>query len=120
MKNVRYKRGDVVIVDLRGAEGSEQKKVRPCLVIQNDIGNKYSPTTIVVPIGHKSGKLLPTHVEILKGMVMSGDKSLDGTVLVEQIRTVDKVRITKDPIARLGSRVMSKVDYAMKVSMNLL
>lgn len=85
------KRGDIVLVDFKGAIRSEQGGIRPAIVIQNDMGNKYSPTTLVCPITSKDKKNLPTHMPI------SSESGLekDSIALFEQIRTIDKSRILK-------------------------
>lgn len=89
---MEVKRGDVVIADLDGATGSEQGKMRPVLVIQNDTGNKYSPTTIIVPLTSKKKKKgMKTHVLIQK--TEENGLSEDSIALCEQVRTIDKKRI---------------------------
>src|SRR3989338_5817334 len=91
---ISIKRGDVVLVNLDPVIGSEQGKTRPALVIQNDIGNEYSPTTIVAPITTKEfSKQFPTNVEIDKSNSPLKEKS---TILLNQIRTIDKSRIIKN------------------------
>lgn len=89
---VEVKRGNIVIADLDGATGSEQGKMRPVVVIQNDIGNKHSPTTIVVPLTSKKKKKgLKTHVLIKK--TDENGLTEDSIALCEQVRTIDKKRI---------------------------
>ena len=86
-------RGDIIIVDLEPVKGSEQGGIRPSVIIQNDIGNKYSPTTIIAPItGKKFSKEFPTNVKLLKD-----DSGLekDSVILLNQIKTIDKSRIIK-------------------------
>ena len=87
-------RGDVVLVDLTGAQGSEQGKTRVCVVIQNDVGNKYSPTTIIVPLTSQLKHLsMPTHALIRRS---EGNGLMkDSMALCEQVRAVDKTRILK-------------------------
>lgn len=87
------KRGDIVLVDFKGAIRSEQGGVRPAIVIQNDTGNKYSPTTLVCPITSRDKKNLPTHMPISSESESGLEK--DSVALFEQIRTVDKCRILK-------------------------
>ncbi|MBN2980166.1 MULTISPECIES: type II toxin-antitoxin system PemK/MazF family toxin [Cohnella] len=111
------KRGDVFYADLSPVVGSEQGGVRPVLVIQNDIGNRFSPTVIVAAITAQIQKAkLPTHVEIdskLHGM------ERDSVVLLEQIRTIDKQRLT-DKITHLDEEMMRKVDDALQISVGLI
>ena len=109
-------RGDIYFADLSPVVGSEQGGFRPVLIIQNDIGNKYSPTVIVSAITSQIMKAhLPTHVE-LPAHVSSLDK--DSVVLLEQIRTIDKRRL-KRRIARLDEEVMVKIDEALAISCGL-
>lgn len=113
---VNIRRGDIVLVNLDPVIGSEQGKTRPALVIQNDIGNEYSPTTIVAPITPKIfSKQFPTNVEIDKSNSPLKEKS---TVLLNQIRTVDKARIIKN-YGGLSRKKMKEVDDAIKKSLNL-
>lgn len=118
-ERVVIKRGDVIYVDLSGSQGSEQGKVRPCLVIQNDIGNKFSPTLIIVPIGHKKNrtKLLPTQVGITSSDIECG--KVDGIILCEQPRTVDRVRVGETNIAKISESGMEKVKMALLASMSI-
>lgn len=109
-------RGDLVYADLSPVIGSEQGGVRPVLVIQNDVGNKFSPTTIVAAITSVKNKSnLPTHVKV-------GDKNCglpkESVVLMEQIRTIDKKRL-KDKIGRLPDELLKKIDDALRISISL-
>ena len=109
------KRGDVYYADLSPVVGSEQGGTRPVLIIQNNIGNKYSPTVIVVAITSKIDKSkVPTHASIGK------DKGLteNSVALLEQIRTIDKQRLT-DKITHLNDDLMEKVDDALKISLGI-
>lgn len=109
------KRGDVYYADLSPVIGSEQGGTRPVLIIQNNVGNKYSPTVIVVAITSKIDKSkVPTHVSIGK------DKGLteNSVALLEQIRTIDKQRLT-DKITHLSDDLMKEVDESLKVSLGL-
>ena len=110
------KRGDVYYADLRPVVGSEQGGVRPVLIVQNDIGNKYSPTVICAAITSKMNKAkLPTHIEL------NADKYhmvKDSVILLEQLRTIDKTRL-KDRICHLDSSVMNEVNKALCVSLQL-
>jgi len=110
------KRGDVFFADLSPVVGSEQGGQRPVLIIQNDVGNKYSPTVIISAITGKISKAkLPTHVEISRdelGLVK------DSVVLLEQIRTIDKKRLIQK-LGALSPEVMEKIDVALLVSLGL-
>lgn len=110
------KRGDIYYADLSPVVGSEQGGVRPVLIVQNDIGNKYSPTVIVAAITSQIHKgKLPTHIEI-----SASEYGLpkDSVILLEQIRTIDKRRL-KDKIGFLASETMAKVDESLQVSFGL-
>ena len=111
------KRGDMFYADLSPVVGSEQGGIRPVLIIQNDTGNKYSPTVIAAPITSQTGKnKLPTHIEI--GSDNNGLKA-DSVVLTEQIRTIDKSRL-KEKIGHINdSNVMSKVNNAIGIRFGL-
>ncbi|MGN0306828.1 MAG: type II toxin-antitoxin system PemK/MazF family toxin [Lachnospiraceae bacterium] len=110
------KRGDVYYADLRPVIGSEQGGVRPVLIIQNDMGNKYSPTVICAAITSRLTKnQLPTHITLAceeYAMVK------DSVILLEQLRTIDKKRL-KDKVCHLDERIMSKVNEALKISLQL-
>lgn len=111
------KRGDMFYADLSPVVGSEQGGVRPVIIIQNDIGNKHSPTVIAAAITSQTGKSkLPTHIEIESKS--SGLKS-DSVVLTEQIRTIDKSRL-KEKIGHIDDDiVMNKINNALGVSFGL-
>lgn len=111
------KRGDLYYADLSPVVGSEQGGVRPVLVIQNDIGNKYSPTVIAAAITSKLNKAkLPTHIEL-----SSNEYGLekDSVVLLEQIRTIDKTRL-KEKIGELSEIKMNQVNKAMMISLGVI
>lgn len=111
------KRGDVYFADLSPVVGSEQGGVRPVLIIQNDIGNRFSPTVIVAAITAQIEKAkLPTHVEI-DAKRHGFDR--DSVILLEQIRTIDKQRLT-DKITHLDQEMMSKVDDSLLISLGLI
>ncbi|WP_100523512.1 MULTISPECIES: type II toxin-antitoxin system PemK/MazF family toxin [Bacillati] len=111
------KRGDVYFADLSPVVGSEQGGVRPVLVIQNDIGNRFSPTVIVAAITAQIQKAkLPTHVEI---DAKSYGFDRDSVILLEQIRTIDKQRLT-DKITHLDEEMMDKVNEAIQISLGLI
>jgi mRNA interferase MazF len=110
------KRGDLFWVDLDPVEGSEQAGRRPVLVIQNDIGNEFSPTVIIAPLTTRSfTREYPTNVRVPKSV--SGLKE-DSTALLSQIRTVDKKRLGKK-IGHLSGILISKIDQAIKISLGL-
>ncbi|WP_026089415.1 MULTISPECIES: type II toxin-antitoxin system PemK/MazF family toxin [Bacillus] len=111
------KRGDVYYADLSPVVGSEQGGTRPVLIIQNDIGNRFSPTVIVAAITAQIQKAkLPTHVEI---DAKKYGFERDSVILLEQIRTIDKQRLT-DKITHLDELMMKKVDNALQISMGLI
>jgi mRNA interferase MazF len=111
------KRGDVYFADLSPVVGSEQGGVRPVLVIQNDIGNRFSPTVIVAAITAQIQKAkLPTHVEI-DAKTYGFDR--DSVILLEQIRTIDKQRLT-DKITHLDDEMMARVNEALQISLGLI
>ncbi len=110
------KRGEIYFAQLNPVIGSEQGGIRPVLVVQNDIGNQYSPTTIILAITSQINKAkLPTHVE-LKTSVYGLER--DSVILAEQIRTIDKSRL-KQRIAVLNVELMNKVDKALTMSLGL-
>lgn len=110
------KRGDLFYADLSPVVGSEQGGVRPVLVIQNDIGNKYSPTIIAAAVTSQINKAkMPTHIEI---NAESYGLSKDSVVLLEQIRTIDKRRL-KERIGHIDEGLMEKVNEAIAVSFGL-
>ncbi|ABI69177.1 type II toxin-antitoxin system PemK/MazF family toxin [Syntrophomonas wolfei] len=110
------KRGEIYFAQLNPVIGSEQGGVRPVVVVQNDIGNQYSPTTIILAITAQINKAkLPTHIE-LKAAVYGLER--DSVILAEQIRTIDKTRL-KQRIAVLNDDTMNKVDQALNISLGL-
>ena len=111
------KRGDIFYADLSPVVGSEQGGVRPVLVVQNDVGNKFSPTVIIAAVTSQINKAkLPTHIEIA-----ADDYGLakDSVILTEQIRTIDKKRL-RERIGRIDDEVMDKVSHALSVSFGLI
>ncbi|WP_066071490.1 type II toxin-antitoxin system PemK/MazF family toxin [Alkalithermobacter thermoalcaliphilus] len=117
VNNNEVKRGDIFYADLSPVVGSEQGGVRPVLVIQNDIGNKYSPTVIVAAITSQINKAkLPIHIEI-KANEYGLNK--DSVVLLEQIRTIDKKRL-REKIGHFDEEKMEKVDQAIQISLGLI
>ena len=110
------KRGDIYYADLSPVVGSEQGGIRPVLIVQNDVGNKHSPTVIAAAITSQINKArLPTHIE-LSGQTYGLSK--DSVVLLEQIRTIDKKRL-KEKMGRLDDDLMSRIDNALAVSFGL-
>ena len=110
------KRGDIYYADLSPVVGSEQGGVRPVLIIQNDTGNRYSPTVIAAAITSQTGKArLPTHISL---SAHSFGLPKDSVVLLEQIRTLDKKRL-REKMGHVEERVMEKVDLAIAVSFGL-
>ena len=110
------KRGDIYYADLSPVVGSEQGGIRPVLVIQNDIGNKYSPTVIAAAITSQINKAkMPTHIELA-----AKDYGLnkDSVILLEQIRTIDKRRL-REKIGRIDDRLMASVTNALSISFGL-
>ncbi|MGI6091916.1 MAG: type II toxin-antitoxin system PemK/MazF family toxin [Veillonellaceae bacterium] len=111
------KRGDIYYANLSPVVGSEQGGHRPVLILQNDVGNKYSPTVIVGAITSQISKAkLPTHVEL---NAKEHNLEKDSVVLLEQLRTIDKRRL-KEKVTHLGDEIMTKVDDAVKVSLGLI
>lgn len=109
------KRGEIYYADLSPVVGSEQGGIRPVLIVQNDIGNKYSPTVIVGAITSQLDKAkLPTHIEV--GTECGLNKN--SVILLEQIRTIDKRRL-QEKIGQLSQRKMNEVDYAIEISLGL-
>lgn len=110
------KRGDIYYADLSPVIGSEQGGVRPVLIVQNDVGNKYSPTVIAAAITSQINKAkMPTHIEI--GAENYG-LNKDSVILLEQIRTIDKQRL-REKIGRLSDDLMDGVDRAIGISFGL-
>lgn len=111
------KRGDIYYADLSPVVGSEQGGMRPVLIIQNDVGNRYSPTVIAAAITSRMGKTkLPTHIDVYADRA---GLSRDSVVLLEQLRTLDKRRL-KEKLGRLDEDMMREIDNAIAVSLGLL
>lgn len=108
------RRGDIFYADLNPVVGSEQGGIRPVLIVQNNVGNKYSPTLVVLPISAAKKHYLPTHIHI------RGSKALpkDSVILAEQIRTIDKDRL-KNYVGSVDFELMEKVEKAMKISIGV-
>ncbi len=110
------RRGDIYYADLRPVIGSEQGGIRPVLIIQNDVGNKHSPTIICAAITSKMNKAkLPTHIEL---STEKYDMDKDSVVLLEQLRTIDKKRL-KDKVCHLDAQIMQKINRALMISLEL-
>ena len=110
------RRGDIFYADLSPVIGSEQGGVRPVLIVQNDVGNKYSPTVICAAITSQINKAkLPTHIEI---DTVQSTLVRDSVILLEQVRTIDKKRL-REKICRLDEHMMHKVDRALSISLGL-
>lgn len=113
---MQVKRGDIFYAELNPVVGSEQGGTRPVLIIQNDIGNQYSPTTIVAAITSQIFKArLPTHVEVPAGKT---GLDRDSVILTEQLRTIDKSRL-RQKVAVLDEEVMAQVNRAIEISLGL-
>ena len=110
------RRGDIFYADLRPVIGSEQGGIRPVLIVQNDTGNKHSPTVICAAITSRMHKAkLPTHVEIL---AQDNGIAKDSVILLEQVRTIDKTRL-KERICHLDGEVLKEIDKALLISLSL-
>ncbi len=110
------KRGEIYYADLSPVIGSEQGGVRPVLIVQNDIGNKYSPTVIAAAITSQINKAkLPTHIEI---SAQEYGLQKDSVILLEQIRTIDKKRL-REKIGHMDDELMDKVNEALSISFGL-
>ena len=116
MDNSVVKRGDIFYADLSPVVGSEQGGVRPVLIVQNDTGNRHSPTVIAAAITSQTGKArLPTHISLA---AMSCGLPKDSVVLLQQIRTLDKRRL-REHMGRVDETMMKQVDTAIAVSFGL-
>lgn len=113
---MNIRRGDIFYADLSPVVGSEQGGLRPVLIVQNDVGNKYSPTVIAAAITSRMSKSrLPTHIDVFGGKV---GLSKDSVILLEQIRTIDKQRL-KEKMGHLDDTTMNEVNSAITVSFGL-
>lgn len=110
------KRGEIFLANLEPIQGSEQGGIRPVLILQNDISNKHSPVTIIAAITSKIfEKEFPTNIKLFK---QESGLKIDSTVLLNQIRTIDKKRLLKK-VTYLNPFIMRRVDIALKISMSL-
>ena len=115
--NIPVKRGEIYYADLSPVVGSEQGGVRPVLIIQNDIGNRYSPTVIAAAITSQRDKAkLPTHIEL---SAQSCGLQKDSTVLLEQIRTIDKKRL-RERMGEITPETMNSINSALSISFGLV
>lgn len=114
MNSIR--RGDIYYADLSPVIGSEQGGIRPVLIVQNDVGNRFSPTVIAAAITSQSEKAkLPTHIKI---NAQGSGLAKDSIVLLEQVRTLDKKRL-KEKMGTLDTRHMNQIDHALSISFGL-
>ena len=109
-------RGDIFYANLNGAIGSEQNGIRPVVIVQNDMGNEYSPTTIIIPLTKKinTKAKLPTHLNLKASRFIT----FDSVVLSEQIRVIDKTRLIKK-IGNLNENVMQLIDKKIKIALQI-
>ncbi len=115
-RTVNIKRGDIYYADLSPVVGSEQGGIRPVLIVQNDVGNRYSPTVIAAAITSRMSKTkLPTHIDIYADRV---GLAKDSVVLLEQVRTIDKQRLG-EKMGHLDTETMNAVDNAISISLGL-
>ena len=114
IRKMLIKRGDVFYADLDPIIGSEQGGIRPVLVVQNNVGNKYSPTVVVLPISSAKKNNMPTHIHICGSKMMPKDS----IVLAEQIRTIDRNRLLRY-VGSVSLEIMEKVDRAVKISIGV-
>lgn len=110
------KRGEIYLVNLDPTIGSEIKKTRPAVIIQNDVGNQYSPTTIIAPVTSGGKAIYPVEVEV---KAPEGGLNNDSLILLNQIRAIDKRRLVKQ-LGNLNQDTMSRVDQAALISLDLL
>lgn len=116
VKQLNIKRGDIYYADLSPVVGSEQGGVRPVVIVQNDMGNKHSPTVIAAAITSKTSKTkLPTHIEVFADQ---NGLSKNSVILLEQIRTIDKKRL-KEKMGHLKDETMEEVNRAINISFGL-
>ena len=117
MNVMNIKRGDLYFADLSPVVGSEQGGTRPVLVVQNDVGNKYSPTVIVAAVTSRINKAkLPTHVEV---KAQGNGLSKDSVILLEQLRTIDKRRL-REKVGRVDEETLAAVGEALSISLGML
>jgi mRNA interferase MazF len=113
------KRGEIYYADLSPVKGSEQGGLRPVIIVQNDVGNLHSPTTIVCPITSRMGKTkIPTHLYLNNYMLADGNLSVHGLILAEQVRVIDKHRLSTY-MGSLKPERMEDLNRVLKVSLGL-
>lgn len=118
-KRMIVRRGDIFYADLSPVVGSEQGGLRPVLIVQNDLGNRYSPTVIAAAITSKLSKTkLPTHIDVTVGEAKIGGLAKESVVLLEQVRTLDKTRL-REKVGQLSGEIMGQVDRALLISLGL-
>ena len=116
MNQLVIRRGDIYYADLRPVVGSEQGGIRPVLIVQNDTGNRHSPTVIVAAITSKMNKAkLPTHIEL---STKQCNIVKDSVILLEQLRTIDKQRL-KDKVCHLDDTLLERVNRGLRISLDL-
>ena len=116
MKTLTVKRGDIYYADLSPVVGSEQGGIRPVLIVQNDVGNRFSPTVIAAAITSQSDKAkLPTHIKV---NASGSGLARDSIVLLEQVRTIDKQRL-KEKMGALDALSMNRINQALSISFGL-
>ena len=114
---MNIRRGDIYYADLSPVVGSEQGGIRPVVILQNDVGNKHSPTVIAAAITSKTDKTrLPTHIDVIAN---NNGLAKDSVILLEQLRTLDKMRL-KEKMGHLEDDLMAKVNEAINISMGLI
>lgn len=116
---LNVKRGEIYFVDFGDGHGSEIAKVRPCVVVQNNIGNTYAPTTIVLPISHRRKNINQPSQVVLEKKMFNGKGKVDGVIMGEQVRTINKTRIKSYTGENLLPDAMKQVDNAIKVALGL-
>lgn len=112
---MNIKCGDIIYADLGPVIGSEQDGIRPVVVLQNDVGNKYSPTLIIAPMTTKSKTKLPTHIYIPS---IYSNLPSNSIILVEQLRTIDKIRVIKK-VGHLPDAYIEKIKKALKINFSI-
>lgn len=109
-----YRRGDIFYANLSPSSGSEQNGTRPVIILQNDMGNRFSPTLIVAPISSKMKRNLPTHVPVEASFL-----SKRSCILLEQIRVIDKTRIVSEKLGTADKYLLEQIDRAIRISLGL-
>ncbi|MEK3955844.1 MULTISPECIES: type II toxin-antitoxin system PemK/MazF family toxin [unclassified Psychrobacillus] len=112
------KRGEIWTVDLGENVGSEENKIRPCLIIQDDETNRVATTTVILPITKRQPRFF-SHVRIKPEDTMDENCSIDGSIMTEQIRVVSKARLGKQPIGSVSQSVLDKLDWTMNQALGL-